>query len=890
MSDIPAGDYVLSVSGFNGDYGRYQLVIFCGSSRICGSEITGSTSTPSDVDYYRITLSLPNIVVANEYTPTNTIPAILLNGCIGTDFNTILYLYDANHNKIAQNRDSDHCPLSRSQLNATDLAPGDYIVAVGGYSDYYGNYTLQFVCFSPLDVCVEHSPTTLSTWIDGVYTWYHYDSIDVGAVYYNSAKQRYIYPHRFNSGIGKYYIGSNYTTNTVSAKCELGDLTDEGYVFDLDDCIGNWMAYDDRWSKYPDMTVSFCQEVCSHDHYNASLDGIYFYDHFNITVRGSVYYCSLCTSEGMYLYPIIDNDRYYWMFDTVSSAMSWLVWCDVTDYAQLAGSSYVFKLKHCANRWMSWNGTQSILGNGSVEICYKSPLTPSPTDRGHYAEAAETHLIINCGTECIDILNASYGFNCDVTLMNNDLLNLQNACNNKTLCKYEIPKDIIDPASQCVKEYIYEYQCVHVCKKYVQHDRLNTLVDWKSDGSVHAVSSPNCPSATNYTAKFKGNKLCISNSMNAFWDGQYEWQYLDGNVQGSIYYNAKSNKYIYEYMEQHVEAYYYKYYINDYQQDTIIMTRCVTDGIIDIQYCMGNWQNHVYVPHNNSYAWITDSNMISTTCNDICMNGMSYSRLIDTIPYKATFMWSHYNISKTSNVYYCIGCQDNLYFYGFYVNDYTYKCVIELLYGSHIGTGVVLDWFTFTNNNHTLLSTKDCAHSLDEWQDGDLWITFCPANPNTALDRLETLPMFQESQICVQDSYHSLLDGEYRWLYYDFEIQGSIYYNKEKETYIQPYINGTGRRHYNIYGNRNNVTIHAKCEASVISRCGKNWQINYDSTWNVYTNMVATPCQDVCINGHPYQYGYGSEAVFRFLYFSQTERSNVYFSETQDGAGSILFI
>eukprot|EP01083_Nonionella_stella_P040738 110448_1 len=281
------------------------------------------------------------------------------------------------------------------------------------------------------------------------------------------------------------------------------------------------------------------------------------------------------------------------------------------------------------------------------------------------AEASGKHLVLNCGIACIDVLSASYGTNCDATLTNNALLNLKNACNNKTICKYEIDTTVLgDPFPNCAKEYVCKYQCVSNCKQYLAHDRLNTLSDWKTHGAVHAVSSPNCPSTSNYTAMLKGKKLCISNSMNSFWDGQYEWQYYDDNVQGSIYYNIKSKKYIYEYTEHNIEMY-YKYYINDYQQDTIIMTRCMDEGVTDIQYCTGQWENHKYVSHNNSYEWIRDINMSSSTCNDICMNGMSYSRLIDTIPYKATFMWSHYNISKTSNVYYCIGCQDNLYFYGF---------------------------------------------------------------------------------------------------------------------------------------------------------------------------------------------------------------------------------
>eukprot|EP01083_Nonionella_stella_P041337 112063_1 len=536
-----------------------------------------------------------------------------------------------------------------------------------------------------------------------------------------------------------------------------------------------------------------------------------------------------------------------------------------------------------------------------------SPITQSPsnfyttlppTDQSHTkivdAEASGKHLVINCGTGCIRIVHASYGMNCNITLTNDELLSLQNACNNRTICTYEIDTTIIDdPSPNCDKEYLCKYQCVSSCKQYVAYDRFNTISDWKTHGNVHTVSSPKCPSTSNYTARFKGKKLCISNSMNSFWDGQYEWQYYDDNVQGSIYYNTKSNKYIYEYIEHNIGQIYYKYYINDYQQDTIMMTRCVDENITDIQYCVGNWQNHEHVPHNSSYAWIKDANMTSSTCNDICTKAMSYSAtypllkaFIGTIPQDATFVWSHYNATKQSNVYYCVGYEQGLYLYGFYLNEHTYKCVIEAT-----GWPMPLDWFTFAGN-HTLLQTKDCAYSLGQWQyDKDLWITICSSNANTALDTLETLPTFQYSQICVQDSHHYLLDGVYKWLYYDFDVQGSVYYNKEKEAYIQPYINATGTHYYNIYGNQNNVTIHAKCNASIITQCFESWLIFYDDTWNIDTNMVANPCQDVCVNGHREQHLYGKEFVLTYSYFDKAFRSNVYTMEIEgyDGATLNLF-
>eukprot|EP01084_Bolivina_argentea_P099793 179328_1 len=412
-----------------------------------------------------------------------------------------------------------------------------------------------------------------------------------------------------------------------------------------------------------------------------------------------------------------------------------------------------------------------------AESTYTKYLTP---------EAYGKTLAINCDPLCIDIISASYGSNCDYGLKDNELTNLKNACNNKTMCHYMIDEnnEIVADFSRCNKDFFCEYKCVANCRKYLYYDGLNSISDWKFSGKVSIVSSPKCPSITNYTATFEGTKICISNSYNFYWDGQYEWQYHDHQINGSIYYNSKSNKYIYEYANGKTR----EYYMNDYKQDTISMTRCTSGNVTKITDCMGKWKRE----YNGT--WHIDHTMISTFCNDICMNAMVEQ------PANARFVWLYHNITSDSDIYHCVECEDDIYLYISYQSaGGSYQCQLQL-------NDLILDTFISEDN-------EDCMNAFLWSNNPDLLLSECvESNSNHALDTLSSLPIFQESEICVEKSYNSSLDGKYKWLYYDFAIAGSIYYNPHKKMYIQPQYINTTHYEYHIYGTMLEYeTIHAKC-------------------------------------------------------------------------------
>eukprot|EP01083_Nonionella_stella_P199362 731102_1 len=479
---------------------------------------------------------------------------------------------------------------------------------------------------------------------------------------------------------------------------------------------------------------------------------------------------------------------------------------------------------------------------------------------------------ISCGTECnvIAISQAMYGQFCY-----DDTINLQSECDNKTTCDYEIdvPSNCssIHPAS-----YRYQYLCISKCESFVDYDPLHTLSEWTSTGDVSTVFSSKCPSLTNYTAKYEGNKICISNSNQSFWDGQYEWQYYDENINGSIYYNTKSHTFIYEYRATN----HYTYYMNDYQHNRITMTRCIAPNVMNIRDCNSHWEDYY------NHTWHTDPDMIATACNDICMYGH------DIIQSRAVLVWSYYNDSIGSNVYHCEDCTytENIVLHGAKSNNVYHW---RITFNSTVFDTCFVAGDIFDINN---------CFGIGKWDsDSDLTLSSCEPNPNYALFTLSSLPVFQESQICVEHSNVSLLDGVYKWLYFDYVVGASIYYNAHNNLYIQPHQVGTYFNSYefHIYGHIDNTsTIHAKCsiQTNISSfeyfECIDKWQIydEKDDIWYLDSNMISTPCQQLCIRSNNIQaIGVGLDIVVAiYLHFDSMRRSNVYYCPLCQGGGYLF--
>eukprot|EP01084_Bolivina_argentea_P081861 148226_1 len=103
----------------------------------CNQTIIGSTTLPGDVAYY----SLIN-------TDNENGTYFQIDTC-GSEYDTTLYLFDQNLNEIVFCDDCGSPPCDKEQIHLPmKLYDDRYIIGVGGYSHYYGNYTVTIHCDS----------------------------------------------------------------------------------------------------------------------------------------------------------------------------------------------------------------------------------------------------------------------------------------------------------------------------------------------------------------------------------------------------------------------------------------------------------------------------------------------------------------------------------------------------------------------------------------------------------------------------------------------------------------------------------------------------------------------------------------------------------------------
>eukprot|EP01084_Bolivina_argentea_P121471 215262_1 len=410
--------------------------------------------------------------------------------------------------------------------------------------------------------------------------------------------------------------------------------------------------------------------------------------------------------------------------------------------------------------------------------------------------------------------------------------------------------------------------------RYLYHDRLNVLSNWHSHGNVSIVTSPKCPlNADNTTLQFGGSKICVSNSLNNFWNGEYEWKYYDKTINALIYYNTGKNKYLYQY----ITSAGYEHYFNDYENDEIKMTRCIVNST-DIRDCNENWQHY----HGTYHEWYADIDMITLTCNDICVFGNDVS----DIPDGTRFVWREFDTKHRSNVYrykcttraYCY-----IYLYGWTYGSGKYQWQIDgKSYTSESSNQCDVG---FNLGDSYIFDVNDCSAeglwgtlSGGSWPiDQDMRLVECRSNND-----VENQFTSDDDRVCVSGFNNSNihLNGEYILQYFNERVGGSIYYNLETRMYIYPYMTESGHFQYHIHSDESNGKTYAKCDIYnlspfAIADCIGKWAIYQNDTWTLNPNVVTTPCQDICIYNNDKSW-MKDGATFVYHHFDKIHQSNVY--------------
>eukprot|EP01084_Bolivina_argentea_P201941 345108_1 len=432
---------------------------------------------------------------------------------------------------------------------------------------------------------------------------------------------------------------------------------------------------------------------------------------------------------------------------------------------------------------------------------------------------------------------------------------------------------------------------------YVFNDAFNGLTYWNTDGNISIISSSNCPAANKAMNSIKisaQNNICVTNSYNSFWDGKYKFEYYDAELNASIYFNHDENKHLYGYITDSGD---YEYYMNSYENDEISLTRCQvsTNNAYEIVVCIGNWE------HYYNETWTIDADMIVVPCDDVCIENVDKPWIDGGV-----FKWLYYDRTRQSSIYFCEKCVNapfnGSYLYGWIFDTGLYTWLIGVNYND------TASWSScylgeYLGNDY-IFALSDCifwiTHNATSnmWEaDTDLTATQCELDETVSqIEQLSALKMHQDSKICVSNSSISTLNVEYRWLYYDSNVNGSIYYNEQTNMFLYPYINSNHEYYWYIYDTPNeHAQTKARCkvnDASTgyifnINDCYQNWEIMYFSNWTNDYAMYSTECQDICFVGYqqmiiPYT------ASFEYLFFNQTRKTNIYYCKECGENGSTV--
>eukprot|EP01084_Bolivina_argentea_P123166 218283_1 len=340
------------------------------------------------------------------------------------------------------------------------------------------------------------------------------------------------------------------------------------------------------------------------------------------------------------------------------------------------------------------------------------------------------------------------------------------------------------------------------------------------------------------------DKLCVSRSLiSSEIDGEYEYFYWDSSLNASMYYNSKTDTYLYPSVD------------SNNNKEYLISTTDINSSINSI--CSLN-QNDAFNPYNCFNNWhsyindtlIPDPNMRLVNCNDICLTGNDNTWL------DGTYVWLVFDLARRGSIYYCEQCVFNTgaYLFGWILVDSNGNIFLWMI-GPDPTTNSAWSACNMGNlGSNYLFNLDDCPISSWHTYAGEAWVldaimpikcypTSNPTNQPTSDPTKQPSPINEDDQICASGSLISSNNGPYEY------FNGSIYYNPQTRNYLYPW-NLTSSR-YQIGSSISSQTM-SYCVAQDMStpyNCYTNWVSLINNTWTSDSDMRLVNCNDICVTG-----------------------------------------
>lgn len=163
MSLTQGVEYTIILAGYGGATGAYNLAITCPNAGETSAPTTSkpslapTTSEPTEAcDSSIVQLECGNPVTGStvnscdgtkQFTFTATTSMKTISTC-GSQYDTVMNIYDSNNQLLASNDDSNECGL-RALIKDLALTIGSqYVVVLAGYNNQVGDYNVELTCDS----------------------------------------------------------------------------------------------------------------------------------------------------------------------------------------------------------------------------------------------------------------------------------------------------------------------------------------------------------------------------------------------------------------------------------------------------------------------------------------------------------------------------------------------------------------------------------------------------------------------------------------------------------------------------------------------------------------------------------------------------------------------
>eukprot|EP01084_Bolivina_argentea_P260411 439747_1 len=277
------------------------------------------------------------------------------------------------------------------------------------------------------------------------------------------------------------------------------------------------------------------------------------------------------------------------------------------------------------------------------------------------------------------------------------------------------------------------------------------------------------------------DQVCVSGSALSSSNGKYKYFSWDSSVNGTIYYNGVTKRYLYPYIDELSALRGYRIGDNriNITQAYCNVTKTASNAILNVVDCFDNWQ------FQNNSIFTNDINMRLVSCNDVCVDGNLEHE------FDGEYIWFTFSTTFNGSVYICPDCQYKDYDIYLYPEIYygTYYWNIHDDYNSEYAYSYCEIGDADSLPANYVFNLDDCFWwkclnlITSEWEWSIISTERCTTpSPTDAPGVISSTHDVSTDIMCASQSELSSVNGPYK--YWAFVNQTNIFRNAQNDRYL----------------------------------------------------------------------------------------------------------